>query len=393
MYEIDSYGSVAGDFSNGNPSTNTPATVADATWFNALQDEIVGVIENAGLVLDKLDSTQLLQALQLMSGAVPAGGRNLFINGDMRLAQRGLSANFGATYAAPLSGYCLDRWFHQSDTGVGTGSAQVSRVAFTIGQTAVPGDPIYFLRHQQTANATAGNPTVAQKIEGVRGFSSGTRTLSIWLKGLTSYNVTARAVQVFGNGGSPSGSVVVGTSVLAITTGWVKYEVPFTIPSLAGKTLGTAGNDHLLVEFQLPMGATFTFDVSRGQFESGSVAGDFEVRPLSQELALARRYYEKSYEVETPPATNTLLGMKRWKCWNSTASSTFPDAETRFMVEKRGLPAITWYDDIQAARLYLIGGTVSGTNQISRRSTGFPTMTVSGGFVDAGAHWTADSEL
>ena len=52
-----------GYFTEGDPSESIPATVVTADWANAVQEEIVGVIEGAGLTLDKEDSGQLLEAI------------------------------------------------------------------------------------------------------------------------------------------------------------------------------------------------------------------------------------------------------------------------------------------------------------------------------------------
>jgi hypothetical protein len=52
-----------GYFTNGSPLTGEPATVVEADWMNAVQEEISFVIETSGLVLNKQDRTQLYQAI------------------------------------------------------------------------------------------------------------------------------------------------------------------------------------------------------------------------------------------------------------------------------------------------------------------------------------------
>lgn len=51
-------------FTKGNPGSGIPATVVDDDWANAVQEEICGVIEGAGILLDKTKRNQLLTALQ-----------------------------------------------------------------------------------------------------------------------------------------------------------------------------------------------------------------------------------------------------------------------------------------------------------------------------------------
>lgn len=52
-----------GYFSDGNPATQKPATTLSQDWANAVQEEIAGVIEGAGLDLDKTKNNQLNQAI------------------------------------------------------------------------------------------------------------------------------------------------------------------------------------------------------------------------------------------------------------------------------------------------------------------------------------------
>lgn len=52
-----------GYFTNGNPTQGLPATIVEADWMNAVQEEISYVIESSGLTLSKTDRTQLYQAL------------------------------------------------------------------------------------------------------------------------------------------------------------------------------------------------------------------------------------------------------------------------------------------------------------------------------------------
>ena len=67
MKRADSFGSVGGLFTNGNPP-NTPATVVDASSLNAFQEEIARAIEFAGITLNEADNTQLRQAIQTIAG-------------------------------------------------------------------------------------------------------------------------------------------------------------------------------------------------------------------------------------------------------------------------------------------------------------------------------------
>jgi hypothetical protein len=53
-------------FTEGNPAAGVPATVVTDDWLNGVQEEIMAVIETAGLEADGEDLTQLYQAIANM---------------------------------------------------------------------------------------------------------------------------------------------------------------------------------------------------------------------------------------------------------------------------------------------------------------------------------------
>ena len=59
----DKFGAGKNGFTRGNPQTGTPATDLDDDYFDMLQEELAGVVEAAGIVLDKSKHNQLLTAL------------------------------------------------------------------------------------------------------------------------------------------------------------------------------------------------------------------------------------------------------------------------------------------------------------------------------------------
>lgn len=69
MHRIDSSGSVAGQFTAGNPATGQRATLLDADHMNAIQEEILAVIEAAGIAPVKGTNNQLLTAIQALIAA------------------------------------------------------------------------------------------------------------------------------------------------------------------------------------------------------------------------------------------------------------------------------------------------------------------------------------
>lgn len=57
-------------FTKGNPALAVPATIVDDDWANAVQEELAGTVEGAGIALSKVNRAQLLQAIQTLAGNV-----------------------------------------------------------------------------------------------------------------------------------------------------------------------------------------------------------------------------------------------------------------------------------------------------------------------------------
>lgn len=53
-----------GEFTEGNPGAGVAATLLKAAWLNAIQRELVHLVEGAGLTLDSADDSQILKAIQ-----------------------------------------------------------------------------------------------------------------------------------------------------------------------------------------------------------------------------------------------------------------------------------------------------------------------------------------
>ncbi|MDP2747958.1 phage tail protein [Pseudomonas sp.] len=252
--------------------------------------------------------------------------KNLLINGNFDIWQRATENPSSA-----LGGYVtVDRFRTDWD---GTALVNISRQAFALGQTAVPNEPSYFLRWQQvTAGAGSATHTIQQKIESVRTCAGKTVTLSFWAKADSARNITAELLQVFGTGGAPSAPVQTPAQVFALGVAWKKCVATFALPSIAGKTLGSNGNDCLAVVLNLPLNVLQTIDIAQIQLEESAVATPFESRPAAVELALCQRYYEAA---TVRWAANYLS--------TTTNGSTFGyfAIDVPFKATKRAIPTIT----------------------------------------------------
>lgn len=209
------------------------------------------------------------------------GRKNYIINGNFDIWQRGTS--FTAT------GYTADRWY-----GIvsGTGTTTISQQSFTLGQTDVPNEPKYYLRIAKSSGATSGD-YLSSKNESVRTFAGQTTVISFYAKASAATTLTPTIRQNFGTGGSPSSVNDSVKSDISVTTSWQKFTITHTFDSISSKTLGTDGNDHIELFFNIQNGAGDSVDFAQFQWEKGSVATDFEVRPIGEELNLCARYYQK----------------------------------------------------------------------------------------------------
>ena len=254
-----------------------------------------------------------------LNGGPLAGFRNRIINGNFDFWQRGTSFT--------ASDYGADRWIHAR---LGT-THTATRQAFTLGQTAVPGEPTYFCRTVVSSVAGAGNYAVlVQRIEDVRTFAGQQVTLSFWAKADATKNIAINMVQNFGTGGSPSANVGISGTKISVGTTFQKVTVTATLPSISGKTLGTNNNSTLNLNIWFDAGSTWngdtdtlgqqsgTFEIAQVQLEPGPVATPFEQRPIGTELALCQRYFQVLTSLRL--AGNTTVGSElAWPITYNTA--------------------------------------------------------------------------
>ena len=215
--------------------------------------------------------------------------RNRIINGAFDVWQRGTS------FAAIADGtYTADRWRY-SQTGAG-GTHAVTQVAQPTGSTLIGGmNPRFYLRLNNTVLGTATAQIIGQRVEDVRTLAGQECTLSAWIKG-TATGITAKAVQNFGTGGTPSSAVTTTLGTATPTTSWVRLHVHFTMPNLSTKTIGT--NENSFVEIQFDCTTSLgTLDLWGVQLEQNTTQTAFELESIQQTLDKCHRYYERyAYE-------------------------------------------------------------------------------------------------
>ncbi len=235
-------------------------------------------------------------------GNIRTGGKNVVINGGMRVAQRGTSFT---SATAPLNSddtYLLDRWILLSD---GNDIVDVTQQS----SGGVSGNEDYIRLDVETVSKKFG---ILQVIENINlyGIIGDTVSLSLEAKvsdaaklsdiravvlawDSTADSVTSDVISAWGAEGANPTLVANWTAEntavdLGVTTSWVKYTI-------AGISVDTASAKNIAVLiYQNDVATNDTLgsllEITNVQIEKGSVATDFERRPIGEELTLCHRY-------------------------------------------------------------------------------------------------------
>lgn len=207
------------------------------------------------------DSSYNQHSQLLNDGPIPAISRHP--NGRLE------SWKNGTSFSSPVTGTeTADGWLVQHDGTIGTFT--VNRQSFTLGQTVVPANPKYSIRWDHSSAGSGSTfRRFAVRIPGVEWRNGEQGTRRIYAKADSARNVTARTVQHFGTGGSPSADVTVSSTVLAVTTSWQAFDITATFPSITGKTLGSGGDDAIFLYLDLPVNVTMTIDFANDVLVQG----------------------------------------------------------------------------------------------------------------------------
>ena len=264
-----------GDGSVGAPAITSSTASADSGIYFPAADTV-------GMV------TGGTERFRFGSNPIPGSRKNLVTNGNFDIWQRGTSFSTGTEYTA-------DAW-----RWVGTaGSGAVSRQAFAVGQTDVPGNPTYYWR------ATVGTGDVAvvllTSIEGVGHGAGVPVTVSLWAKASETTGWLDGAsgptlVQRYGTGGSTATRVELDGTFQSqtITTSWQKFVATATPGSISGKTVGAGNFLELYLQTDNDLSSSATLDIAQVQIEYGSVATDFDAGgDVGTILQKCQRYYEQ----------------------------------------------------------------------------------------------------
>lgn len=120
-------------------------------------------------------------------------------------------------------------------------------------------------------------------------------------------NIQVSVRQFYGDGPSASAETFPFTPIgapIALTSGWVKYNVTGTVPNVDAKTIGECGNDALFLCIGLPLSAVSTIDLVKPALYVGSFnpSTDFQTMDQIDAVTMSDRVGDiKSSLIPTAP--------------------------------------------------------------------------------------------
>ena len=274
-------------------------------------------------------------------------GRSLIHNGLFNVQQRG-------TGPWSTNSYTADRW--QLLLNLDTSTVTISAATDAIRSAANDEAFQWFLTMNVAGNAGAAAFTeIVHKIEKVSRLSGKTCILSFWAWSPGGLRLGIQGYQSFGTGGSPSaaGILTVTGSPITLTGTVTRYSVTIAMPSAAGKTFGTNGDDSTVLQF---FGSSGTTNAPQVGVQSGSISiwgvqlevaqsGQTLPTPLDyggspqQQLAQCQRFYQS--------------GPFTWGAWSGTTGTygLIPLPTTMRVMPTCGLSGLAYGGGASAASI------------------------------------------
>ena len=363
------------------------------------------------MAIDKVVSASItdssVTSAKVASGVLQTNFRNIIINGDMSIAQRGTS-----TSSITGNGYhTIDRYkTNLSSAGTWTQSRS----------TTAPTDQGFATSLKMDCTTADGSLSasdylyIEQNIEGQflqylkKGTSSAeSTTLSFWVRS----NKTGTYIASIKD--NDNTRMINQSYTISSADTWEKKTITF-----AGDTTGTLGNDNA-TSFRLILwlaaGSEYTsgtlspswesqtnanlavgqvnladstsneWYITGVQLEAGTSASDFEFLPKDVNLTRCQRYFQKSYDLDTTPGTATDTGVY-WTGGSSDSGnnvSFLPSYKTTM----RSSPSVTGYarDGTSGEGSYFRSGA-SGNGTFAAHMYGQNSVSV---YVNIGASYTA----
>lgn len=234
----------------------------------------INTYDGKAYIKKNVSGTESIVQLNSAEG-VASGFKNRFINGNFIIDQD----NNGASISVPVSAtpkYLVDQWF-----GISTGA--------TITAQQIAGISEQPKSIRLTGAASNVSVILGSRIEALNctDFKNQTVTVSFNSKASSARTITWSAY--YANGTDDfSFRALIATGTLNITTSTTAFSFSFNAGASAGNGIE--------IDFTiLALLASETIDFDQAQIEKSSVATEFEIRSVQEELMLCQRYSEKGY--------------------------------------------------------------------------------------------------
>lgn len=286
------------------PDTYTPSTAFDG----ALPGVPLGVAHREAheelaawvpLVESHVGRMPSVDPLALGYYATRQPVRNWVDNGNFEVAQSGA----GPFTTSGVVG--LDRHSEVAETSTFSTTRQALAPGVLLEGSYEHPAPFY-RRVVVSGGGTASSRCLSvHRIEGVGSLAGQNVTLSFWARtgGGGAPTIGVSLGQYFGTGGSPSPTLAFGASGAVLASAWRRYTFFYSVPSIAGKTIGTNGDDALNINLWYDAGSTFaasegvtignqsgTFDTTNICLHKGWLVADYEDVPRPTMLARCQRW-------------------------------------------------------------------------------------------------------
>lgn len=208
---------------------------------------------------------------------------NYILNPQFRLFP---TQNYTSPVSASISTLAFGGWsFSKTNT---TATDTLSFGEFVVGQTDVPNNPKYYLNYTCTGQGTGEiTKDIIFTMDDVSTFALTELNLQLWGQSSTNSQIEVLINQHFGTGGSPSSDVLTPVQTVALTAAWGEVDpMIFTPPTVAGKTLGTNGDDCLQLILRMPLDTTCNVSLTNICLKVGDVVTDMQ--PITEEQAVSQ---------------------------------------------------------------------------------------------------------
>jgi hypothetical protein len=353
------------------------------------------------------------------------GFRNLIINGDMNIAQRGTSAtglSNGSTgyhtvdrFQFVESGSPTSVWTMSQDTNVpsGQGFSNSLKMQCTTAQSSIgTGDSLYLfhkiegqnLQHLKFGTSSAESITLSFWVKSNK---TGTYIAELYQTDATravSYAYTISSADTWEKKtityvGDTSGQIDNDNGTGLQIAFWLATGTDRSSGTLATSWATVNNPDRAVGQVNLGDSTSNYINITGVQLEVGSGASDFEFLPYDVQLARCQRYYEKSYNISQSAGTSTANGQEYFQVAGAR-STNYGLYTTHYKVPKRASCTVTLYSQSgtsgylsngdSGANLGTGGVLFNGSeNMFVSKNTG---STIADGTVIA-YQWTAESEL